>query len=98
MREISFRRTTEFSVTSTAIRHSQRPTTARLEFVFASGSLRLTFHDPQAMLVVVNALGQLAFDADDPDAVPGTIQTRVYDRQNAIGSPSPAQPLVADPF
>ena len=96
MREICFRRSTEFSVTSTAIRHSPTHSTARLELTFASGSLRLTFHDPRALLVVVNALNQLAFDADDPDAIQGTIQARVYNRQNPIGSPSPAEPLLVD--
>lgn len=100
MREIRFRRTTEFSVTATAIRHSQQRTTARLDLVFASGSLRLTFHDPQALLVVVNALNQLSFDADDPDLTRGTIMSRVFNRQYADGSPGPAEPFTshAGPF
>ena len=90
MREICFRRTTEFFVTATAIRHSQKRTTAKLELTFASGSLRLTFHDPQALLVVVNALNQLSFDTDDSDLTRGTIMFRVFNRQYADGSPSPA--------
>ncbi len=93
MREICFRRTTEFSVTSTAIRHSQKRTTAKLDLVFASGSLRLTFHDPRALLVVVNALNQLSFDADDPDPTQGTIMSRVFNRQFADGSPGPTEPF-----
>jgi hypothetical protein len=92
MREICFRRTTGFSVTSTAIRHSQKRSTAKFELVFASGSLRLTFHDPRALLVVVNALNQLS-DADDPDLTQGTIMTRVFNRQHAQGSPDPAEPF-----
>ena len=98
MREICFRHTTEFSVTSTAIRHSQTRTTAKLELTFASGSLRLTFNDPRALLVVLNALNQLAYDADDPDAVRGTIQTRAYNRQNPVGSPGPAESAVPELF
>ena len=93
MREICFRRTTEFFVTATAIRHSQQRTTAKLELTFASGSLRLTFHDPKALLVVVNALNQLSFDADDPDLTRGTIMSRVFNRQYADGSPGPAEPF-----
>ena len=98
MRQICFKRTTEFSVTTTAIRHSPTRTTATLELTFASGSLRLTFHDPRALLVVVNALNQLAFDADDPDAAQGTIRARVYNRHNPLGSPNPAEPVAVHAF
>ena len=90
MREIRFRTATEFSVTTTTIRHSNLRTTARLDFTFAAGSLRLTFNDPRALLVVVNALDQLAFDVEDPDLTRGMIMTRVFSREYLDGAPSPA--------
>ena len=99
MREIRFRHTTEFSVTATAIRHSRLRSTARLDFTFPSGSLRLTFYDGRALLVVVNALSQLSFDADDPDTPPGTIVSRVFNRQHVDGSPGSTDlPLHAEPL
>lgn len=96
MREICFRRTTEFSVTSTAIHHSPARSTAKLELTFASSSLRLTFHDPAALFVLVSAMNQLAFDADSPKEDPSSILARVYNRQNPLGSPDPAEPAALD--
>ena len=99
MREMCFQQNTEFSVTTTAIRHSSRRATAKLELTFASGSLRLTFRDPASLIVLLNALSQLSFDADDPDdAARRKIRTRVFCREKPLGSPDPAESRPPDDF
>ncbi len=89
MREIRFNANTEFSVTTMAIRHSPAHCTARLELTLPAKSLGFTFRDSAALIVFVNALTQLAFDADDPDHPRTKIRARVFARTHPLGSPGP---------
>ena len=89
MKDVRFERRTPFAVVTTVIHRGTAGASAQIELTLASGSIRLTFRDAEALKVFANAFTQLTHDAiTDPrvSAAPA-IASRVFCRDDPDGQP-----------